>query len=247
MRMEPIPGTSAEVLQDEYVLSIKDLLRVLWRRLWIIALIAVVFAGAAVGLALWQTPIYQASITILVGQESPGNNLQSDVQGLQQTIQTMVEAIQSRPVAEAVIREEDLDLSPESLLANLSAQQAREETYFIEVSYNDTSPEEARQIANAVGDVFSQRVSEISPGNSTLTATVWERAVTPTSPVSPQPVRDGILALALGGMLGIGLAFLLEYLDARWRSPEEAERVAGVPTFGVIPKFDLPKAKKGGA
>jgi capsular polysaccharide biosynthesis protein len=59
----------------------------------------------------------------------------------------------------------------------------------------------------------------------------------PDEPVSPNPVRNGILALALGLMLGVGLAFLLEYLDDSWRSPEEVEHITGVPTFGTIPEY----------
>lgn len=50
----------------------------------------------------------------------------------------------------------------------------------------------------------------------------------------------------LGLMLGTGAAFLLEYLDDSWRSPEEAEQVSGVPTFGMVPAFKVkaPKDKK---
>lgn len=62
--------------------------------------------------------------------------------------------------------------------------------------------------------------------------------------MSPDPVRNGALALVLGLMLGVGLAFLLEYLDDSWRSPEEVEQVSGVPTFGVIPEFKVPKDVK---
>jgi capsular polysaccharide biosynthesis protein len=47
----------------------------------------------------------------------------------------------------------------------------------------------------------------------------------------------------LGGILGLGLAFLLENLDDSWRSPEEVELVSGVPTFGVIPVYEFSKGK----
>jgi capsular polysaccharide biosynthesis protein len=40
-------------------------------------------------------------------------------------------------------------------------------------------------------------------------------------------------------MLGVGLAFLLEYLDDSWRSPEEVEQFLGLPNFGTIPHFDV--------
>ncbi len=40
-------------------------------------------------------------------------------------------------------------------------------------------------------------------------------------------------------MLGIGLAFLLEYrLVSGLHSPERLEQLSGVPTFAVIPEFE---------
>ncbi len=247
--IEPGLVTSSENSREEYVVSIRDLLGVIWRRLWVILLVAVLLTGAVVGLDLLRTPTYEAKIQILVGQKQesgvPGS-LGGDVMGLQQITQTMAQAVPTRPVAEAVIDRLNLNISSDELLANLNVEQVGT-TQFIEVSYESESPQKAKQIANAVGTVFSEQVSEVSPSANSITATVWERAAVPDSPVSPNPLRDGLLALVLGGMLGVGLAFLLEQLDDRWRSPEEVERVSGVPTFGVIPEFKAPKGKKGGS
>lgn len=242
------PGLSTEVAGDEYILSLGDVFRVIRRRLWVIALVAVVFAGAAVGLSLTMTPQYEGTIKILVGQEEGSeqvSTLGSDVMGLQQLTQTMAEAVGTRPVAEAVIGKLGLSIDPEEFLENMSVEQVPE-TQFIEVAYRDPSPENAQRIANTIGEVFSEQISEVSPSANSITATVWERAVMPEEPVSPDLLRNGLLALVLGLMLGTGLAFLLEYLDDSWRSPEEAEQISGVPTFGMIPEFDVPKARKGG-
>jgi capsular polysaccharide biosynthesis protein len=48
----------------------------------------------------------------------------------------------------------------------------------------------------------------------------------------------------LGSLLGVGLAFLLEYVDDSWTSPDEVEEVSGVPTFGVIPAFGVSASKR---
>jgi receptor protein-tyrosine kinase len=58
-------------------------------------------------------------------------------------------------------------------------------------------------------------------------------------------VRNGLLALAVGLIIGVGLAFLLEYLDDSWDSPEEMEQVSGAPTFGIIPEIKASKSQKG--
>ncbi len=244
--MESGPGTSSGVRQDEYAVSVRELLGVLWRRLWVILLVAAVLTAAAVGFDLLRTPTYEATIKVLIGQKQDGeiSSLGNDVMGLQQLTQTMAEAVPTRPVAEAVIERLNLGMSPEDFLENLSVVQLGT-TQFIEVSYEAESPEQAKRIADTVGIVFSRQVSEVSPSANSITATVWEPAAVPDSPASPNPLRDGLLALVLGGMLGVGLAFLLEQLDDRWRSPEELERVSGVPTFGVIPEFKAAKPKKG--
>lgn len=235
-------STTETAFQDDFF-SAGDLFRAVWHRLWVVLLVAVLLVGTAVGFSLYQTPVYESSIKILVGQDQGITGTPSDVLGLQQITQTMAEVAYSRTVADAVISELDLRITEEDFLENMSVQQLNE-TQVIEVSYTDSDPEKARLVADTIGKVFSEQISEVSSSANAITATSWEQAVTPEKPVSPNPVRSGLLALVMGLMLGVGLALLLEHLDDRWRSPEEAEQICGVPTLGVIREFKLPKRAK---
>lgn len=244
---EPGLGMSVESIEGEAFFSLKDFLRVIWERLWVIVLSAVLLAGSAVAFSLLQVPTYEASIKVLVGQkqsEASAASLAGDVMALQDLTLTMAEAVHSRPVAEAVIERLDLQTTPDAFLENMNVEPIAE-TQFIQINYRATDPEMAHETANTIGEVFSEQVSEVSPSANSITATVWEPAVTPVAPISPNPARNGFLALVLGVMLGVGLAFLLEHLDDRWRSPEEAEQIAGVPAFGVIRAFKVPKSMRG--
>jgi len=200
------------------VLSLRDIVRIILKRLWVIVLVTLVLVGVAVGFSLAQTPTYESSIKVLVGQrqatEDSGSlgNLGNDIQGLQQLTTTLTAAVDSRPVAEAVIKRLNLDMTPESLLANLDAQQIPD-TQFIQVTYRDSNPERARLVANTVGEVFSELVSKVSPDANGVTATVWESAVAPDNPVSPNLKLNIFMALVLGVTLGLILVFLLEYLS----------------------------------
>jgi succinoglycan biosynthesis transport protein ExoP len=65
------------------------------------------------------------------------------------------------------------------------------------------------------------------------------RAQTPGAPIEPAPLRNTAIALLLGLMVGVGLAFLREYLDESIKSKEDLERVApGITTVGMIPMVD---------
>jgi Mrp family chromosome partitioning ATPase/capsular polysaccharide biosynthesis protein len=52
----------------------------------------------------------------------------------------------------------------------------------------------------------------------------------------PRPKRNGAVGLALGIMLGIGLAFLLEALDTRIRAGEEISERLGLPLLARVPE-----------
>jgi hypothetical protein len=97
------------------------------------------------------------------------------------------------------------------LLDNLTVEQV-EGTQFIVLTYEDSDPMRARQIANTVGEVSSELISERS---SNLTATVWEKAALPESPVSPHPLRNGLLTLVIGLMLCAGTVVALPGVGAR--------------------------------
>jgi succinoglycan biosynthesis transport protein ExoP len=65
---------------------------------------------------------------------------------------------------------------------------------------------------------------------------VVQPANLPSSPASPDFVRNGLLALAVGLALGIGLAFLRERLDERLRGREDLEAQIGVPVLATVPR-----------
>jgi tyrosine-protein kinase Etk/Wzc len=68
---------------------------------------------------------------------------------------------------------------------------------------------------------------------------VVETAILPIEPVSPRPLRNMALAGILGLMLGVGLAFVREYMDTRLHSSDQIEHLYGLPTIARVPEMSL--------
>jgi capsular exopolysaccharide synthesis family protein len=73
---------------------------------------------------------------------------------------------------------------------------------------------------------------------------VVEQAVVNPIPIAPRPLRNTALGIIVGVLVGIGLAFLYDYLDDTIKSTEEAERAYGAPVLGTIPVDRIEKGKK---
>ena len=70
-------------------------------------------------------------------------------------------------------------------------------------------------------------------------------ASTPAVPFQPTPRRNAVLGLLLGVLFGIGLAFLVEYLDDSIKAKEDLDRaIPGVGVIGLIPQIPDWKAKE---
>lgn len=67
-----------------------------------------------------------------------------------------------------------------------------------------------------------------------------EAAPVPTSPASPKPVRNTLLAIGAALILGIGVAFLREALDVKIHTLEQLQEVTQLPVIGTIAR--LPKS-----
>jgi len=72
---------------------------------------------------------------------------------------------------------------------------------------------------------------------------IAEEAVMPQAPIKPKKKLNLILSVIFGLMTGIGLAFLLEYIDRSLRTEEDVQRYLGLPVLSVIP---LGEKAKGG-
>ena len=76
----------------------------------------------------------------------------------------------------------------------------------------------------------------ITASGKSDTITVAEPAQIPDLPVQSRKLINTLLATVSGAFMGIGLAFLLEYLDDTIKTPQDISLILGVKTIGGIPR-----------
>ncbi len=95
-------------------------------------------------------------------------------------------------------------------------------------------------------ELLLQRAKEMDVEASVRSTSIHpiDRALVPIVPYKPKKMLNLALALILGLVGGIFLAFLLEYLDNSIKSPDEVERILRLPILGVIPSIPAKRVEK---
>lgn len=74
---------------------------------------------------------------------------------------------------------------------------------------------------------------------------VVDHAAIPTSPFTPNIPRNLLLAVLVGLVGGVGIAFVLEYLDRTVKTPEEIREKMRLPVLGTVLKLPGSKGYRG--
>ncbi|MBE2975908.1 YveK family protein [Priestia megaterium] len=227
----------------EETISLRNLFQVLRKRLWLIILITIIVATISGVISFFVlTPVYESKTQILVNQAKNDEQLYNaqTVQTNVQLISTYNDIIKSPAILDKVIKELKLDRSAQSLSGQIQVTNAQN-SQVAQIVVQDTSAKRATEIANMTASVFKKEVPKIMNVDNVSVlskATLGESA----SPVKPQPLLNIAIAAVVGLIVGVGLSFLLEYLDNTLKTEQDIENLLELPVMGVITTIkDVPK------
>ncbi|GAA5108094.1 polysaccharide biosynthesis tyrosine autokinase [Alloalcanivorax gelatiniphagus] len=171
------------------------------------------------------------------GEEQGNAQLAEDKAGLYAFL------VSKTPVAAQVVEDLGLEVPPEAIAGRFSAS-VDASVNALTVTAIGSTPEEARDLANAVVDavvVVAQEIEtgEANPKEAPLTRIVpLEEAQLPGAPFTPD-YRGAAMKGAIGG-LGLAYAVLIarRLIDRRIRSAKHVEEATGSSVLGIIPKED---------
>lgn len=234
-------------------MELADYLRIA-RRHWLgIVVIVAVVVGLAGAWTATQSKVYAADAAgfVVTGpSDNPALDSVADTLAKSRAV-SYVKLATSRATAETVIDDLGLDTTPSELVRRITVEQPPD-TAYLEITAQAGSPEQAQELADAWVVALAEQVKEIEdprgkerPGTPQVRPV--EAAALPTAPVSPDPVRNLALGLALGLLLAFGYAILRNTLDKRLRTPEDIESRFGVSVVGSVPVASVLKRDKGEA
>ena len=229
-------------------MDLRDYLRVLRSR-WLLIVVSTL-AGVAVAALVTAntTPVYTATTQVFVSAADDQTSVSSALTGSQfsqNLVKSYVAVATSTPVAQAVINDLGLSMSPSQLASEVKATVPLN-TVVITLSVTDRSPQLAQQIAVSLADQFSKAVTALEQPNaggaSLVKVSVTQPATLPTAPSAPRPKLNLALGLLVGLAIGVGAAVLRETLDTRVKTVGALQDLTGLPALGVLAlDKDVPK------
>ena len=224
--------------QEKFEIDVFQLVKVLWKRKFLIALVALVAGLAAFAYSSFVIkPQYASTTRIYVVNrnqaDKPGLTNQ-DLQAGSYLVKDYREIILSQDVLEKVVADQGLSFDAKSLAKKVQVT-VPADTRIVSISVRDGNPEEASRIANALREVAAQKIISVTKVSD---VTTLEEARPAISPSSPNIRRNTIFGVGIGASIVILLALLVELLDDRVKRPEDIEEVMHISLLGVIPNLE---------
>ena len=224
--------------QNTMEIDVFHLLKILWKRKILIALVAIVAGALAFAYSAFIVkPEFTSTTRIYVVNRNQGDKpglTNQDLQAGSYLVKDYREIILSQDVLEKVTSNLKLDLSPKALASKVKVT-VPVDTRIVSISVNDRVPEEASRIANSLREVAAEKIISITRVSD---VTTLEEARPAIAPSSPNIRRNTIIGL-LGGTAFMVIAVLIvELVDTRVKRPEDIEDVMQIALLGVVPNLD---------
>jgi len=223
---------------NEFEIDILHLLKVLWKKAWIIILCTILLGAITLSYAyFFVTPQYQAKAMMYVNNSSfsvGGASFSistSELTAAKGLLDTYVIILKSRTTLEKVIEEADLDYTYEYLSGMVTASSVNSTEVF-QIVATSSDPGEAELIVDTIVKVLPDRIADIVDGSSVR---LVDHAVLPTHRSSPSYTKYTMIGLIIGFLLSCGVIVLIDLMDTTIRDEDYLYQRYSIPVLAVVP------------
>ena len=219
---------------ESRVMTLLELFKLLRKHLALVIILPVVSAIATAGIS-WGMLENQYTATVSMYVLTSSTDDSDSVQNSDLTTsQLIANDIATLASSSTVLNRTAEELGLSGLSGYSVSVESSTSTRVIELSVTTDRASNAAVVANKIAEVLSSVAQEIMHVES---VNVIDEAQAPTSPSGPPRVMYTAVAFLAGIFLAVAIVVLMDMVNTRVRSPEEAEELLGVPVIGRIPKI----------
>ena len=221
---------------EEVEIDLRQIFSVILSKIVVIILVGAIFGLVALICSkMLIKPTYESTTSLYVlNRQSQGTTTYSDLQSSTQLTQDYVVLVTSRSVIEKVISELKLDMTNEELVKMINVNTPTN-TRVLEITVSSHDQKQAKEIADKVADVSADSIGQIM---QTEKVTRIDAAQLPEKPVSPDVVKNGIIAVLLGIIIATAVVIVRFVMNDRINTSEDIEKYLGISTLALIPLSD---------
>ena len=233
-------------------LDLKQLFKIFWnKRLHIITIVLLFLIIGTIYSFAFVKPKYKAYTTLVLAQSDVMVPEGDKAQGItsteltlnQKLVPTYSELVKTKNILREVIRELRLKVNEEELRKNVTVNLV-EDTELIKITVTNKNALDAKNIANKIAEIFSDRVSEIYKINN---ITIVDEAEEPAEPYNINHIKDIAIFMVIGLVISIVYVLLANLLDTTVKSADDIEKELEVSVLASIPTIkDEKTMSKGG-
>ncbi|WP_414838630.1 YveK family protein [Carnobacterium sp. TMP28] len=217
----------------EEEISLVELFAILKKRKTLIASAGLVMLlAAAIFTFFIATPQYSSTAQLLVNRktESTEGIQLTDINTNVQMINTYKDIIKGPVILDPVSKKLTSDLTPAQLAEKIEIL-TQDNSQVFSLKVTDVSPVTAAEIANEVTMTFQNEIGNIM---NVENVTIISEAIPNENQISPNNLLNLVIGLLVGLMLGVGVAFLLEFMDKSIRDERFITEEVGWPILGSV-------------
>lgn len=217
---------------DEIEIDLKELFFVLLNKIWIIILAAALGLGIAAGYTVaFVKPVYTSTSTLYVLTKSTSITSLADIQMGTSLTQDYKVFITSRPVADKVIEELNLDTTYAQFVSNVTVENPQN-TRFLNITVKNHDAYMAKTIVDKLTDVAAKQMAEVM---ETKAPNVMDYGHIAEVPASPSLTKNALIGAMLGFILAAGIIVVLHIMNDAIHTTEDVEKYLNMNTLGIIP------------
>lgn len=179
-----------------------------------------------------QVPKYKSQ-TSLVLVSANKEITSSDLSLNKNLVSTYREIIKSRKIVEKVINNLKLDIGIEELNKMINVK-STDDTELIIISVVNEDKNLACNIANEIAKVF---MDEVPHYYKIENINILDKAVIATRPYNVNIVKQYIIGVGSGFLIGSLIIFTIFYFDDSIKKPEDIEEKIGLSVLSTVPKY----------